>query len=298
MSGKLALIPIGLLILVAGCSAGHNAESSSAPSAGANLALPATEPSGAAAGSAAGSGDAQAKTATTPLQTRDIVRTATLDVTVGDVDRAADAAVSAAIAAGGRADADDRTTSGQDRHAHLVLRVPSARLTGLMDSIARGGHPNSSTDHGDDVSAATADVGARVEELRISVGRLQDFLSRSGSIGDLVSLETQLTQRESELASTIAQQRALADQVSLGTLTVDLSATAPPVAKKHHGPAGFGSAIVASLHGLYTSLKFALAGAGYLIPFAVVLVPLGFVLWRLGKRRRASRAAGAAAATP
>ena len=104
-----------------------------------------------------------------------------------------------------------------------------AALSGLMDKVVALGHENSRTDHGDDVTAQVADVGARVRELQISVGRLQDFLRHSGSIGDLVSLESQLTQRQSELDSTLSQQRALADQVDLATLTVDLSTISPVV---------------------------------------------------------------------
>lgn len=296
MFRKRALIAVGLLVVLAGCGAGNHAGSSS------GKADVGTRSAGSATGSAgsvpAAPADAAGAAKPATLQTRDIVRTATLDVTVADVDRAADAAVSAAAAAGGRADADDRTTSGSDRQAHLVLRVPAARLTGLMNSVAHSGHENSRTDHGDDVTAATADVGARVTQLQISVARLQDFMRRSGTLADLVSLESQLTQREAELESTIAQQRALADQVSLTSLTVDLSATLPPPAKTQSGPAGFGSALTGGLHAVVLVLRVIAAGIGYCAPFLLVLVPLGFALFWLDKRRRANRAAAAPATTP
>lgn len=294
MSRTCWLIPFAL-VLLAGCG-GTAARSSHGATAG--VAQSAPEPAAGAADSAsggaadnasgsAGSNVAKSAGAAVDLQQRDIVRTATLDVTVSDVDRAADAAVAATTAAGGRADADDRSTSGSDRHAHLVLRVPAAGLTGLLDRVAAGGHENSRTDHGDDVTAAKADVGARVAELRISVARLQDFLRKSGSISELVSLEDQLTQRQSELQSTIAQQNALADQVSLASLTVDLGATLPPVARRtHSGPPGFGPAVIASLHGLGATVRLLLAGAGYLVPFLVLLVPIGFGLLWLRKRLR------------
>lgn len=318
MSRRLVLIPPVLLLVLAGCGGGSpstaagssdvatvataappvagaaggpaaGAAAGSAPGAqpGDQAGAQAAAPAGASTGdpASASSNEVRAGTPET-LQQRDIVRTATLDVTVPDVDHAADAAVSAAIAAGGRADADDRTTTGSDRHTHLTLRVPAGKLSGLLNTVSHGGHENSRTDHGEDVTAAGADVNARVQQLRISVARLQDFLRRSGSISDLVSLETQLTQRESELESTIGQQRALADQVSLASLTVDFTATLPPVARAHPGPAGFGSAVRSSLAALLTTFRVAAAASGYLLPFAVTLIPVGFASLRLQKRLR------------
>jgi len=298
------VLPVGLLVL-AGCGGGQassNSAARKAPAAatdrvGTTYNVP--DAANASGGSAqSGTGGAKSATDTTALQTRDIVRTATLDVTVGNVDQAADAAVAKTVVDGGRADADDRTTSGNDRHAHLVLRVPAAKLSALLDTVAGYGHENSRTDHGDDVTAATADVGARVAALQISVARLKDFLGKSGSITELVSLENQLTDRQSQLQSTIAQQRALADQISLATLTVDLSATLPPpVHKTHVGPPGFGSAVVNSLHGLLNTARVLGAAAGYLVPFLVVLAPIGFALLWLWKRLRPRTAPSTSAVT-
>ncbi len=291
------VIPIGLLIL-AGCGGGAAKSSSAVANAGVASEQARKAPAAGTAYSAA-SGGGSAKSSVTPLQTRDIVRTATLDVTVGNVDQAADAAVAATIVDGGRADADDRSTDGPNRHANLVLRVPAGRLESLLDKVAGYGHENSRTDHGEDVTADRADVGARVAALRISVARLQDFLSKSGSISELVSLENQLTDRQSQLQSTVAQQNALSDQISLATLTVDLSATLPPVAARTHtGPPGFGRAVVGSLHGLLNTVRVLGAGAGYLVPFVIVLVPVGLALVWLWKRLRPQTRSAPVSATP
>ena len=129
---------------------------------------------------------------------------------------------------------------------------------------------------------------ARVDELNISVGRLQDFLKHSGSINELVSLESTLTQRESELQSTVAQQQALSDQVDLATLTVDLHGKAA-VLHTSSGPAGFGSAIRDALGGVLLSLRWVAALLGYLLPFLVVLAIPGVpaaLWWRRNRRTR------------
>ena len=216
-------------------------------------------------------GSAAAATQAGPrLQERQIVRTATVQVTVSDVDRAAQAAVAAATAAGGRVDTDDRSTDDSgtgksgSRHAHLVLRVPSAGLDGLLDRVVALGTETNRSEQATDSTSAVADVNARVAELQISVTRLQDFLRRSGRLADLLALESQLTQRQSELESTVAQQRALADQVGLATLTVEF---APPSAlsRSAGNPPGFLGALDDSWHALLLSGRLALALLGYLV---------------------------------
>jgi len=278
------LILLGLLpvLLLAGCSGGGGRSSN-------NAAVDAGGSVNGTSGSFNSGGDSKAPAAGAPakaaLQQRDIIRTATLAMTVPDVDQAADAAVADTKAAGGRADTDDRSSAGQDgRQAHLVLRVPVAGLDGLRDKVIALGHETSRTEQGSDVTTQVADVNARITELQISVGRLQDFLKHSGSITELVALESQLTQRQSELQSTIAQQQALADQVSLATLTVDLSRTPAGIAGHTRQLPGFSGAIRASWHALLFTGRLAVAGLGYLTPFLLVIVVAGY----LGLRHRRS----------
>jgi hypothetical protein len=218
-----------------------------------------------------------------------VVRTADLSVQVSDVDRAAATVLLWTARAGGRVDGDDRASKDGARHAQLVLRLPPAKLDPAIDQVSRLGTEVSRTVHGQDVTAAHADVNARVAALRTSVGRLTGFLKASGSVTDLVALETQLSQRESELESTVAQQRALSDQIALCTLTVDLSVTPVGTAGGHGSlPSGFGSAVIGGLRVLLIAARWSLAVFGYLLPFGVlalaVLVPVGWL-----RRRRTAQ---------
>lgn len=270
------------LALLAGCSGGARQN-------GAN-AGPAAGVAGSQDGKAAAPG--QPAQQRTPLQQRQVVRTATVEVTVPDVDGAAQAALAATVAAGGRADTDDRSTGTAGRQVHLVLRVPAARLDRLLDQVVALGHETSRTEQGSDVTTETADVTARVTELRISVARLQDFLRHSGSITDLLALESQLTQRESDLQSTIAQQQALADQVSLATLTVQLNPPAAGISGQARQLPGFGGAIRASLHALLFTGRLAMALLGYLAPFLLIGAVAGYLGLRYRRSRRAQPEAG------
>ena len=61
------------------------------------------------------------------------------------------------------------------------------------------------------MTATKADLDARTSAFATSVTRLQQLMAHSGTIGDLVALESQLTQRESDLESMQAQRRALTE---------------------------------------------------------------------------------------
>jgi hypothetical protein len=222
----------------------------------------------------------------TPLQQRAIVRTGSVSIESTDVDAAANQIVSKTTGMRGRVDGDTRVNTDAKRSATLVLRVPPGSLDNLIASVVGQGKELNRSIKGEDVTSAQADVNARVLALTTSVARLRDFLTHSGSITDLVALESDLTQREAQLESTVAQQSALKDEVSLATLTVSIAGPSPvpaPVKAKTHNPSGFGAALSGGWHGLTVAFRWTAAVLGYLLPFAILvalLCGLAFVGFR------------------
>jgi Domain of unknown function (DUF4349) len=271
------------LLLVAGCTS--NVGSSKTGGGGGALAGGPVKAPPASVNQNGGTGAGQAAR-TTALQQRAIVRTGTIELHVTDVDKAANAIDRLALAVGGRVDGDNRDQSGQARTAQLIVRVQPGVLDRLIGRVVALGTERSRSIKGEDVTASRADIDARVKALATSVGRLRQLLAHSGTVADLVSLEGQLTAREAELESTTAQQRALADQIALATLTVQLRSTAAPVQHRASGPSGFGSALAGGWRGLVLTVRWLLAIFGYVLPIALPLALMtagGVVLWR---RRR------------
>ena len=302
------------IVLLAGCTGSGRsgsgvaarAGSEAQPAVGAPVAGSGSD-GGAAAGTRASAGSGNAAVApspgitSAPTQSRDYVRTASLAMRVHDVDSAAADVLSLAAAASARVDGDTRSGEGADRQARIVVRVTPDRLSGLIVSVDHLGRELDRTDNGTDVTATRADINARTQALQTSIGRLTELLRHSGSITDLVTLEDDLTQRESALESMQAQQRSLADQIALSTLTVQLTRDPnppmPAVVHARSGPAGFGTALVRGARGLLLALRWLSALAGYLLPFAAVLgVGIAGVLAAL--RRRAQRQVSPAEAGP
>lgn len=270
------------IAIVAGCSGssngGESASSSGKAAASNGAALPQ------AAAPARGARPSTPLQPITPLQQRAIVRTATVDLRTRHVDHAADTIVALGAAAGGRVDGDDRTSTGGSRTATLVLRVPPDTLNGVITRVDALGTETSRSVRGQDVTASKADTTARVAALQTSVSRLRGFLSHSGNITSLITLENQLSQRESELESIQGQQRALADEIALATLTVHLSTPPKPApVKPHPKAAGLGAAFVSGWHALVVTVQWVVKIIGYSLPITAVVVLIGgasLLLWR------------------
>jgi len=277
-------------LIAAGCSQ-HSAKSSSSVGMPAGLNGTAASRAGqdvAGAKAIPGAAETAPTKPASPLQQRAVVRSGDVSIEVADVDKAAKSVSDEATKVHGVIADESRSGNGDRRVAELVVRVPPESLDALMGGLADLGHETNRTVKADDVSAARADLDARVETMRTSVARLRDFLKHSGTINDLVQLESQLSQREAEFESTVGQQRALSDQVALATLTVRLSHSTGVIRHASHKPSSFAAAIGKGSNGVVIVVRWFLAGVGYGLPFAVLVTVLLLPLPVIRRRRRAA----------
>jgi hypothetical protein len=306
MRAVLALAAALLIaVLLAACS--HGSESSSAgagdaaSSGGASSA--ASSEAGAAGGAAAapnkaGGSQSGSSAGASSAAAQQFVRTGTLNLRAKQVAAAADRADAVAVRLGGRVDGDARnagsSSTGQLATARLVLRIPATRFDqayALLDTV---GTETGRTLSAEDVSSQHADLNARISAAQTSVDRLQTLLAKSGSLGELLQIENQLTAREGSLESLQAQGRGLTDQVALGTLTVAITAPPiPPPAKTvatPSGPRGFGSALARGWHGFVVAARWVGAVLGYVLPTLLIVAALvtaaTAAVWSIRRHRR------------
>jgi hypothetical protein len=178
---------------------------------------------------------------------------------------------------------------GTATYARLVIRVPSSSFAATMLALEKSAELRRSQLTSEDVTTQVIDTDVRVRAQEGSLRRVEQLLARARSLKDIVWIESQLTQRQSELDSLKSQQAWLSDQTSDSTITIDIERKrAAEVEKKKDEPAGF---LVGLKGGIKALGAFASAMAtiiGALLPFAVVLVVFGVPLW-LGVRRSARR---------
>jgi Domain of unknown function (DUF4349) len=292
----LALLTAILLVLCGLAACTHSGGSSSSGSAASVGSGSAPDAAGGVAaktadGAVAAPSGAQAaasQPADVPLQQKDFVQTATLDIRTADVDGSDTRLTTAAVHAGGSIQQDKRSGSDDNLTAELVLRVPPDHLAAMITLTRSLGTELDSVIEGTDVTTQHADVNARVDALETSVARLRQFLSTSASLSDLIKLEDQLSTRQTQLESTLAQQRALENEIAYSTLTARFSSTPAiaPVVVHHSGPSGFGHALAGGWRSLTVTARWVAAVLGYLLPAMIALALLAVLIrWSIRRLR-------------
>ncbi|MEW2308083.1 DUF4349 domain-containing protein [Streptomyces sp. NPDC006864] len=295
---------LGLLLAVGGCGASGDAADSGARAAkGGAAPREGFADEGGAAASAApeeGADDKPAgKKAAPKAGATHVIRTATLSVEVKSVTRAVAAARGAAEGAGGlvASEETERLDDGSET-SHLVLRVPQERFEEVLRELAGSGKLLSRTSNAKDVTDQVVDVESRIATQRASVARVRELMDRAERISDVVALEGELSSRQSDLESLLAQRESLKDRTSLATVTLDLT---PPDAPGDDGEKdddpGFLDALGGGWDAFVTMLRWIAVVFGATFPFLLAAALVAGV-WRVLRQRAARRAAPAVTAAP
>jgi hypothetical protein len=186
---------------------------------------------------------------------------------------------------------DPATRQEQDvTTSTLGVRIPTSRTAAALVQLQQLGRVESLEQQTTDVTAKVADVDARVRSAAASVERVRALLASANTIGQVVSIEGELAQREATLESLQAQQRALADETSYSTVTVQLRATAAPAAAGE-SPTGFAAGLASgwdTFTGLAVAVLTALGWAVPFLAFALVVVGAAAVVAGYARRRNSS----------
>ncbi|MQA96396.1 MAG: DUF4349 domain-containing protein [Streptosporangiales bacterium] len=275
--------------LLAGCSGGGTEESSgdalSAPrDAGGAGAGDARSQAGEAAKRAPGAGSGSGKGAPAQpvhLASQKIIYESDLGIRSGDVPGVTARARQAVRTAGGYVARESSSESGS---AQLTLKVPVAEYENVIGRLGGLGKRLSLNRRSQDVTQEVADVESRVRSAKASLDRLRALMAEATSVGEVMSVEQEISERESELESLQARQKSLEQQTTYGTIR--LSVYTPPDAPAKPEEKTFITALGEGWQALLAAGTAVLVLAGWMLPFlafiALFAVP-AFVLWR---RRR------------
>lgn len=284
-------VAAGLLTAVlalSGCGAAGDDDSGK--SSDRKAAAPAQQDKAGSAEEAAGygkegtSGSGTAKKPAPPTATH-VIRTASLSVEVKSAPKAAAAARATVEAAGGLV-AKENTEQADDTHesSHLVLRVPQGEYDSVLRELSGAGRLLSRTSAAKDVTDQVVDVESRIATQRTSVARVRKLMDRAEKLADVVTLEGELSSRQSSLESLLAQQASLKDRTTLATITLELSEPEEGAGGKDDDGPGFLDALGGGWHAFVTMVRWIAMAVGAAAPFLAVVAVL-LVLWRLLRRR-------------
>jgi hypothetical protein len=262
---------------------------------------------GAAQSSAGGSGKSLAPTTagvdTTALHAGQeaLARRATIALQVKDIGRAVAKVRATSAAAQGIILAESIGTSGgpdpvpltdstkvsATTYAEITLSVPSDQLDGVLDDLASVGKVIQSTSSSDDVGSQIVDAQSRLATMRVSVARVRGFLDNAKDLTQVVTLEAELTRRESDLEALEAQLASLKGSVARSPVQVSLT-TQPAVIVPPHPATGFFAGLKGGWSAFVASVAVLLTVVGAVLPFAVLAALLGLPVWWFLRRRRVS----------
>jgi uncharacterized spore protein YtfJ len=294
---------LGAAMLLAGCGAGHNANQASKASDTRGSAS-SVSGKGAVPGPADGSGST--RSGATPHTsggglgtdtsarvipiTRAVVYHGSVTVRVKNVAAAVARAEGFATGVDGLVYAE-QTTSEPGRKgtstATMTLKVPPDQFRPVLDELGGLGRQLSRSQNAEDVTSQAVDIESRLRSQRASVARLRSLLDRATTVGAVVQVEGELSQREADLEALEAQQKRLSELVDLATIDVSFVApdvkVATPVKKDNLGfLAGLGSGWSA----LLAAVVVALTVVGALLPFLIVLALVGVPALLVVRSRR------------
>ncbi|RYJ04995.1 MAG: DUF4349 domain-containing protein [Actinomycetales bacterium] len=180
--------------------------------------------------------------------------------------------------------ADDE---GRTDRQQLELRVPSKLFGTAMDEISELGKLVDRSRNSEDVTTQVIDIAARVRSQKLSLARIQALMARAETLSQVISIESQLSQRQAELDSLEQQQKYLADQTAESTINVYLSLTDAGATTEDEDDAnGFLAGLKDGWDAFRDATTGLLQGLGAVLPFGVVLALVGIPVALTWRRRR------------
>ena len=248
-----------------------------------------TEP--ATSGEAAGAPMPQDAPSAPPLVKRDVVKTATVSISVANPAAAADQAAAVVANMGGRVDSrteDAGSGTGRARSS-VVLRVPAAKLDDTLRDLKALGTVQHVEITADDVTAQRVDLDARIKALQTSVDRLLAIMRDAKDPDALIKAESALSERQAELDSLRAQREALGDRIDFSTVNVTF------VSETIGGPApseyrGFFGQIERGWDAMVSVAGNLVLLFGLLLPWLALLAVFGAIVYGLVRIARARSA--------
>ncbi|WP_063834966.1 DUF4349 domain-containing protein [Streptomyces sp. NRRL F-4474] len=244
----------------------------------------------AAAPAPAGSAGSAAKNDGAPVAVRpNVIRTATLGIETADVQKTLAAARTAADGAGGYV-GNESTQRGKDGRmtSTVTLRVPGERYDAVLGAMEGSGKLLHRKVDAQDVTEKVADVDSRVSSQQASVARVREMMGKASALSEVVMLESELSRRQSDLESLLAQRTALKDQTSMGTITLTVSEPAPAAVEEKEKEPTFLGALGGGWEVFTKVLRYLLAALGALLPFLLTAAVVA-ALVRLYRRWRPAR---------
>jgi hypothetical protein len=210
-------------------------------------------------------------------------------VVVDDMNAGIQAVTRLANDHGGRIDERNiQLSPTEDRSdtASFTIKLPPSEIEAAIADLANIGVPSSASQGTEDLTNQVVDLDARLLTAQASLDRVRKLLESTTNLGEVISLESELTARETTVEQLLAQKRAITDRVSLATLRIQLSLSPVEATVAAAEKPTIGKAFKSGWNGFVNVLVAIMIFIGYTAPFLVVVAIGAAVLIPITRRRR------------
>lgn len=222
--------------------------------------------------------------------TREVITTGYMSVTVEAPDVATADAIRITESVGGRVDGRNEYAphDGNRGSSTLTLRIPASELTATLDKFTELGILQEVSTSAVDVTMQSRDLDARITALDASVDRLLALLTKADDTETLITLESAISDRQGELESMRSQKRYFDDQVAMSTITLNLVSEADaPVVE----PGNFFDGLITGWNSFVAFFAGLLVALGVLVPWLAFGAIVAGVIVLIVRKKRRSRGA-------
>ncbi|MEO5842226.1 MAG: DUF4349 domain-containing protein [Acidimicrobiales bacterium] len=217
---------------------------------------------------------------------RQVIFTARVQVEVVNVFSAVAEAKRLASASGGYlfSERSVEVESSTQPQSEITFKLPPERFAGVMDDLARLGRERGRQVDASDVTAQLVDLDARLKSADASLERVRKLLGDAKTVQEIVSIEAELTKRETQVEQLKGQLNQISRQVEFATVTVTFGEKlATATDDDLPGPL---DALAASARVLMISLFVVVLVLAVLLPFVPVVALAVFVGQFVARRLR------------
>jgi hypothetical protein len=221
------------------------------------------------------------------VQTTQIARSGAVSLLVSSVDKAISAVSTLTREENGDVlslNDKGRTEHGGRSSADMQLRVPEDRFEHTLQALGRIGSARARSINAEDLTTQIVDSAARLRNLRRTERDIQKIMDRSGSIGQILEAENQLSSVREQIETLDADLKSMRNRVRYSTISVTLAAEASTAPLEPTAAAQLVSSWHAARHAV-SQLTIGLAASiVWLAAFIPYLLLAALGLWLLRKR--------------
>ena len=173
-------------------------------------------------------------------------------------------------------------------HSYVTIRIPAEKFNEVIDKLKEFGEETSTDISSTNVSTEYRDIKSEQESLQIQQDRLLDYLKKAEKIEDMLTIETELSRVRTDLNRINTQLNNYDRMINYSTITVNLreTGTLSTTVKSPFGKLleNIGKGFVQSINLLLQLIHFVIVLVARIIPFAVVILPVSWIVWKKRKR--------------